>query len=360
MRGPDISQKELFITSTVEDFVPETHPLRETRELIDRVLKELDQDFDRMYAEYGRASIPPERLIRASFLQIFYTIRSERRLVEEIRYNLLYRWFVGLELGDDVWNHSTFSKNRDRLMEHNIIVKLFEKVLSIAQENGLVSDEHFSVDGTLLEAWASHKSFKPKDEDGDDDPGDGTNFHGQKRSNKTHESTTDPEAKLARKSAGKEAKLSYGVHVINENRNGLVVATSIAPVVGTGEREEAIELMKTLPGDHRKTMGADKGYDTRHYVKSCRELNVTPHSAQNTKRKGGSAIDERTTRHPGYEISQNKRKLIETIFGWTKQYGGLRRMMYRGLDRVGERVILSLTAFNLMRTRNILAMESGL
>lgn len=355
MRGDDINQPNLFVAKTVSDFVPQDHPLRAMRKLVDAALKELDGLFDSIYASNGRESIPPERLIRASLLQILYTIRSERQLVEQIQYNMLYRWFVGLEIEDSVWNHSTFSKNRDRLLDHDVMNHFFESVLELARERDLLSEEHFSVDGTLVDAWASHQSFRPRDEDDQDQNGTAgrKEFHGEKRSNKTHVSTTDPDAELMRKSAGTAAKLSYGVHNLMENRNGLVVGVSTTPSASVTERDVALELVTALPGSYRKTLGADKGYDTKDFVEACRLFDVTPHVARNEERHGGSAIDDRTSRHNGYRISIIRRRLIESTFAWAKQYGGLRRLALRGIERVGSQVTFIMAAFNLLRIRNI-------
>lgn len=355
MRGVDVSQPKLFVTKTVEDFVPPHHPLRSLRKLLDEALLELDDDFSAMYSDIGRESVAPERLIRASLLQVLYTIRSERQLVEQVRYNMLYRWFVGVEIDDVIWHHSTFTKNRQRLLEHNVLPALFDVVLNQARRRHLVSNEHFSVDGTLLEAWASHKSFRPRDDDDNDSSGGNEHFHGESRTNATHVSTTDAEAELMRKGKGKEARLSFGVHHVTENRNHLVVGVKTTKAASVTEREAAEDLLAELPGEHRKTVGGDKGYDTLAFVASCRELKITPHVAQNTERRGGSAIDGRTTGKAGYAISQRKRKMIESTFGWAKQYGGLRRMMYRGLERVEIRVTFAATVFNLLRMNNLCA-----
>jgi transposase len=354
MRGEDISQPKLFVTTTVTDFVPKNHPLRSLRKLLDAALEELDEHFDAMYSDIGRESVAPERLIRASMLQVLFTIRSERQLVEQIRYNMLYRWFVGLEIDDAVWHHSTFTKNRERLLEHAVLPELFEAVLRQARKRHLLSDEHFSVDGTLIDAWASHKSFRPRDEDDGDGPQSRErDFHGERRTNETHVSKTDPDAEQMRKSKGKESRLRYGVHHVTENRNHLVVNVKITPAASVTEREAALDMLAELSGEHRRTVGGDKGFDTFDFVEECRALNITPHVAQNTERPGGSAIDGRTTQHAGYVISQRKRKMIETTFGWTKQYGGLRRMMYRGLERVEAAVTFSVTVFNLLRINNL-------
>lgn len=360
MRGVDISQPSLFVARTVNDFVPKNHPLRSLRKLIDEALADLDDVFDTMYSELGKASIAPERLIRASLLQVLYTIRSERQLVEHIHYNMLYRWFVGLELDDPVWDHSTFSKNRERLLDHQVIPALFESVLKLARKRHLLSAEHFSVDGTLVQAWASQKSFRPKD---DDDPPGGSrerDFRGDRRTNDTHASTTDPDAESMRKSHGQEARLSYGVDHVMEHRNCIVVGVNTRRSASEHERAGALDTVdEAVPGEHRITVAGDCGYDTAGFVASCRERNITPHVAQNVNRRGGSALDQRTTRHAGYGTSLRKRKMIETTFGWAKQYGGLRRMMVRGIDRVDMAVTFTMTVFNLMRIRNIELAQTG-
>ena len=354
MRGRDFSQPKLFVTRTVEDFVPKKHPLRAIRALVDEALKPLDPLFEAAYSDLGRESVAPERLMRASLLQILYSIRSERQLVEHLEYNMLYRWFVGLEMEDEAWHATTFTKNRERLMDREVFTHFFQQVLKMARKRHLLSAEHFSVDGTLIDAWASHKSFRPRDDDQDGGGSGGErNFHGEKRTNATHASTTDPDAELMRKSQGKEARLSYGVHHVMENRSGLVVAARTTKAATVTEREASIELLADLPGGKRKTVGGDKGYDTKGFVAGCRNLKITPHIAQNDTRRGGSALDRRTTQHAGYDISIRKRKLIETTFGWSKHYGGLRRMMYRGLAKVADRVTFTLAVFNLLRISNI-------
>jgi transposase len=294
--------------------------------MTDRVLAALSPTFARMYSDIGRPSIPPEQLLRALLLQVLYTIRSERLLMEQLDYNLLFRWFVGLNMDDAVWDPTVFSKNRDRLLNSDVAALFFQAVLAEAKARDLVSDEHFTVDGTLLEAWASLKSFKKIDDPDPpaaDDPGNPTvNFHGERRTNATHRSTTDPDAKLARKGHGKEAKLSYSGHVLMENRNGLAVDAAVRAATGTAEREAAVAMAAQIPGDRRVTMGADKNYDTADCVAQLRGLQITPHVAQNDRRRR-SAIDQRTTHHPGYLISQRKRKRVEEIFGWLKTVGGV-------------------------------------
>jgi transposase len=307
-----------------------------------------------MYAKAGRPSIAPERLLRALLLQALYPIRSERMLVEQLEYNLLFRWFVGLNMSEPAWNHAVFSKNRERLLAGDVAHELFACVVEQARALKLLSDEHFTVDGTLIEAWASHKSFKPKD-GGDDE---GTDFRGQKRRNDTHQSTTDPEAKLYRKGNGQESKLAFLGHAMMDNRHGLVVDTRLTEANGRAEREAALAMAAHLPGVHKRiTLGADKGYDTLDFVQGLRQHSVTPHVAQNVSRRS-SRIDERTTRHVGYVLSQKKRKLVEQIFGWIKTTAGLRQTKHRGRDRVSWMFTFAAAAYNMVRVRNI--MEAAL
>jgi transposase len=359
MRGTDVHQEGLFSYVSPESRIPKDHPLRPIRAMVDSALSELNDQFETSYARLGRPSIAPEKLVRALLLQVFYSIRSERLLCEQLNYNLLFRWFVGLSMDDAVWDHSTFSKNRDRLMQANVAQAFFEQILAQATASCLTSDEHFSVDGTLIEAWASLKSFRPRDDsDGPPAGGGGRNpdrdFHGERRKNETHASTTDPEAKLFRKGSGKEAKLSYMGHVLTENRNGLVVGAKLSQATGKAERDVALELIETIPGQHRITLGADKNYDTQDFVAKVRALNVTPHVAQNDSRRR-SAIDGRTTRHAGYEISQQVRKRIEEVMGWGKDIGPVRKTKFRGLERVSFQWLLTLAGYNLVRMRNIAA-----
>jgi len=341
-----------------EQRVPADHPLRPIRKMTDQVLTSLSRKFSAMYAATGRPSIAPEKLLRALLLQVLYTVRSERLLMEQLEYNLLFRWFVGLDMDEPVWVPTVFSKNRERLLDGDIAERFFGGVLQQAREADLLSDDHFSVDGTLIEAWASQKSFQRKDS-GEapppDDPGNPTvNFHGEKRSNQTHESTTDPDARLARKSGGHEAKLAYTGNVLIENRNGLVVDTELLQSNGTAERDAAMRMAVRIDGDARVTLAADKGYDTKEFVKEMRHMNVTPHVSQNVRRSGGSAIDGRTTRHAGYKISQQKRKRIEEVFGWLKTVGALRKTRHRGLLKVGWVFTFAAAAYNLVRMRNLL------
>jgi len=350
MRGNDDQlQSGMFSYVSLEERIPAAHPLRGVRKLADAVLAEMSKDFDGMYAKAGRPSIPPERLFRALLLQVFYSVRSERLLMEQLDYNLLFRWFVGLEIDEPVWNHAVFSKNRDRLLNQEVAQQFFARVKSKAQ--GLMSDEHFTVDGTLIEAWASQKSFQRKD-GGDEKPGTkgSANFHGEQRTNDTHESKTDPEARLYKKSSGQEAKLSYLGHVLVENRHGLIAAAMTTQADGTAERDAALLMLNDLQegrGD-RITLGADKAYDTQDFVSTIRHMRVTPHVIQNTSNRR-SAIDARTTRHPGYEISLSKRWLVEKPFGWLKQIGPLKKVKLRGLAKVGWLFVFSCAAFNLLR-----------
>jgi transposase len=356
MRGADYEQSSMFSYISAERRVPQDHPLRAVRTMADAALKELDQRFAGLYAAQGRPSIPPERLLRALLLQVLYTVRSERLLMEQLDYNFLFRWFVGLSIDDPVWNVTVFTKNRDRLLKGEVAEAFFAAVLGQAHQRGLLSDEHFTVDGTLIEAWAGQKSFKRKsgtaDESSprDDDPGNpSVDFHGERRRNDTHQSTTDPEARLARKGAGKEAKLSYAGHVLMENRHGLAVNCCVTQATGRAEAEAAVALVEQIPGWHRVTLGGDKGYDRKELVQEMREHQVTPHFA----RKPTSIIDERTTRHPGYELSQRKRKRVEEIFGWVKTVGGLRKTRHRGAALVDWMFTLALAAYNLVRMRNL-------
>lgn len=360
MRGSDGMQEALFTVAKLEDFVPSDHPLRAIRLLVNEALVGLNSLFNEIYADDGRPSIPPEKLIRALLLQVFYSVRSERQICEQLRYNLLFRWFVGLAIDDAVWDHSVFSKNRDRLLEHAVVEAFFTEVMGLADRKGLLSKEHFSVDGTLIQAWASHKSFKPKDGSDDQTPsGPGRNaqadWKGQARTNDTHESTTDPDARLFRKSKQTAAVLCYQGHVLMENRSGLVVGAVVTHADGKGERAAALAMLDTLPGEQRKTLGADKAYDTQDFVAACRERNITPHIAINDSRiRGGSMVDARTTRHRGYALSQTIRKRIEEHFGWGKTIGRIRQTVYRGLRRVDQHFKLTMTASNILRIARIL------
>jgi transposase len=359
MRGLDTQQSAMFSYLSPEQRVPEGHPLRRVREITVRLLIELSDLFDEMYSTMGRPSIAPEKLLRALLLQVLYTVRSERMLIEQLDYNLLFRWFVGLNMDDAVWDVTVFTKNRDRLLKAEVARKFFDLVVGEAHALDLMSDEHFTVDGTLLEACAGLKSFKNKDavESGPtDDPGNPTvNFHGEERRNETHQSTTDPDALLARKGAGKEAKLSYCGNVLMENRNGLIADIETLQADGKAERDAAVVMVSSIPGDGQVTVGADKGYDTKAFVANVRALNATPHVAQ----KKHSAVDGRTTRHEGYKISQQKRKRVEEIFGWMKTVGGLRKLRHRGLELVGWMFTFTAAAYNLVRIRNLSTSVAG-
>ncbi|QHO75450.1 IS5/IS1182 family transposase [Bradyrhizobium sp. CCBAU 051011] len=360
MRGEDEHAERLFSYVRLETRIPTDHPLRAIRELVDAALKDLSRSFDRLYAREGRPSIPPERLLRALLLQAFYTVRSERQLMEQLDYNLLFRWFVGLSADDTVWDATVFCKNRDRLLDGDIAAKFFASVLNLPQVSKLLSSEHFSVDGTLIEAWASMKSFVPKDGDGRPPAAKGSggrnaerDFHGEKRKNDTHSSNTDPDARLFRKGAGKEAKLCHMGHLMTENRNGLIVDARLTEANGTAERTTALDMIEdnAKPGS---TVGGDKNYDTADFVAGCRERGCTPHVSQNNANRR-SAIDARTTRHPGYRISTIKRKRIEEPFGWIKTVGGLRKTRHRGRGLVEWFFVLTATAYNLVRIPKILA-----
>jgi transposase len=316
-----------------------------------------------MYASVGRPSIAPEKLLRAQVLQMLYSIRSERLLMEQMDYNLLFRWFVGLNADEEVWDATTFTKNRDRLLQADVAKEFLARMVAQAQAKGLTSDEHFTVDGTLLEAWASAKSFQPKDKKEpppSDDPGNPTvDFRGEKRSNETHQSKTDPEALLARKGAGKESKLSYSGNLLVENRNGLIVDAELFQANGTAERDAALVMLEQITGNKLVTVGGDKGFDTRDFVKECRHLRVTPHVAQNRARRGGSAIDGRTTTHAGYALRQRKRKRIEECFGWLKTIALLRKVRHRGVCKVHWIFTLACAAYNLVRMRNLAAVVAA-
>jgi len=359
MRGEDIHQDHLYSYVSPEQRVPADHPLRPIRQMANIVLERLSPQLDALYSAVGRPSIPPEKLLRALLLQVLYTLRSERLLMEALDYNLLFRWFVGLNMDDPVWDATVYCKNRERLLKGDVAEAFFKEVLKLAEEHQLLSDEHFTVDGTLIEAWASLKSFKKKEVEQEtpppEDPGNPTvDFHGEQRSNETHQSTTDPEARLFRKGPGKEAKLNYMGQVLMENRNGLAVQTELTQATGTAEREAAVAMVAAQAPDGGVTLGGDKNYDTQGCVAELRAVGVTPHVAQNTTRRGGSAIDGRTTRHPGYDLSQRVRKRVEEIFGWLKTVGGMRKTRFRGSARVGWMFTWALAAYNLVRMRNLL------
>ena len=355
MRGADEQPGSMFSYVSLEERVPQDHPLRAIRRITDRALERLSPRLGALYVNFGRPSIPPEKLLRALLLQALYTIRSERQLMEQLDYNLLFRWFVGLGIDDAVWSPTTFTKNRDRLLDGDIAAVFFDAVLIHADAERLLSDEHFTVDGTLLEAWASQKSFRARDEEpppaGGGNPT--VNFHGQRRTNATHQSTTDPDARLYKKARGREARLGYLGHVLMEHRSGLIVKTTVTPADGYGERDAALVMIEGVPGRQRITVAADKGYDTREFVAGLRAMQVTPHLAQHTTRRR-SAIDARTTRHAGYVISQQKRKLVEQGFGWMKTIGGLRKLRHRGGALVNWVFTFTAAAYNIVRLRRLL------
>lgn len=351
VRGIDDRQDGMFSYVSLEARVPTWHPLRPIRTMVDEALGSMTAEFDAIYAIEGRPSIAPERLLRALLLQVLYSVRSERLLCEALDYNLLFRWFVGLSADERVWSHSTFSKNRDRLLEADIARGFFAEVYGRAQAAGLTSDEHFSVDGSLIDAWASHSDDDPPK---GSDRNAGRNFHGERRCNETHESQTDPDALMFRKSQAHPAKLCYAGQVLMENRHGLVAEAQVVRASGSAERDTAIEMLSEVPGTHPMTVGADKAYDTRGFIEQARGLHVTPHVAQNLARRGGSAIDGRTTRQPGYLISQRIRKRIEECFGWGKTIGQVRQTKFRGTARVDFQFVLTMAAYNLVRMRSLL------
>jgi transposase len=347
MRGDDQLPDSMFSDVSPEQRVPQDHPLRSIRQLVDEILRDMSREFDTLYASVGRPSIPPERLLRAQLLQVFYSIRSERLLMEQLDYNILFRWFVGLAMDEPIWDATVFTKNRDRLFNQDLARSFLRRVVDRAER--FMSDEHFTVDGTLIEAWASQKSFQRKDGNTD---GDGRQFHGESRKNDTHASKTDPDAKLYRRSHNGEARLSYLGHLIIENRHGLIVDAMATTADGRAEREAAVRMLRSRVkrrGRRRRTIGADKGYDTFEFVATTRALGVTPHVTRNTNRRGGSGIDGRTTRHEGYAMSQHARPRIEPAFGWLKTVGWLRKIKLRGLPNVDWLVVFASAAFNLRR-----------
>ena len=357
MRGADCQTAAMFSYVSPETLVPQDHPLRAIRPLVNAALERLSGRFERMYAPRGRASIAPEKLLRALLLQALFSVRSERQLVEQITYNMMFRWFVGLSMDAPVWDVTVFTKNRDRLLAGDVARGFLAAILADPQVEPLLSDDHFSVDGTLVEAWASMKSFRPKDGSGEP-PAPGRNgevdFRGEPRSNDTHASTTDPDARLYKKAAGQAAKLCHMGHVLMENRNGLVVGASLTKATGTAEREAAIAMVEALPDDGRITLGTDKGYDTQDFVAEMRRLGVTPHVTQSNKKRR-SAIDGRTTRHAGYAVSLRIRKRIEEVFGWMKTVGVLRKTRHRGTERAGWMFAFVAAAYNLVRLPKLLA-----
>ena len=354
MRGEDAGQVAVFSYVSPEQRVPKDHPLRPLLKIVNDVLGRMSPLFEKLYSHTGRPSIPPEKLLRALLLQVLYTIRSERMLMEQLDYNLLFRWFVGLNMDDLVWDATVFTKNRDRVLGGEVAKVFFQEVLAEARRRSLLSDEHFTVDGTLIEAWASHKSFKPKDQSDSDEGGSNpsVDFRRQRRTNDTHASRTDPEARLYKKSKGAESRLCYMGHLMIDNRHGLATNACVTIASGTAEREAAVQMAGEIPGRGRVTLAADKGYDTRDCIRKLRDRNITPHVAQNdTNRR--SAIDRRTTRHPGYTVSQKKRKLVEQMFGWAKTVGLMRKTRHRGTQRVDWMFIFTAAAFNLVRMRNL-------
>jgi transposase len=349
MRGKADTQVTMLSLVTADQLVPEGHPIRQIKPIVDNALRELSPTFTRMYAETGRPSIPPEHLLKACLLIALYSVRSERQFCERLQYDLLFKWFLDLNIIDPAFDASTFSKNKERLLEHEVAKEFLGVVLEEARQRRLLSEDHFTVDGTLLESWASLKSFRPKDGD-DGTPATGeknpnVDYHGEQRTNDTHQSTTDPEARLARKGRGKEAKLCFAGHVLMENRNGLVVDVAITQSTGTAEREAALDMLEQVPVSRRITVGADKGYDTADFVTMCRRMNITPHVA----RRQWSKVDGRTTRHAGYLSSQRIRKRVEEIFGWVKTVAGGRKLRYRGVERNRLWWELTAVAYNLVR-----------
>jgi|SRR5579863_1412797 len=347
MRGADDNQSELFSYVSAESRIPQDHPLRPIQAMCNLALEQLEGRFAKMYSGLGRASTPPEQLLRALLLQVLYTIRSERMLMEQLEYNLLFRWFVGLNVDDRVWDRTVFSKNRARLLEGDIAQAFFEAVLEQAREKDLLSDEHFTVDGTLLEAWASAKSYQKKEEP----PEKGSGSRGETLLRDTHECKTDPDAQLYRKSAGGAFQLCHMAHVLMENRTGLPISGKVTEAITSAEWEAAIEMLQTATKGKGVTVGGDAGYDSAAFVQAAREIQVTPHVAQHTKR--ASMIDGRTTRHEGYSISLQKRKRIEQIFGWLKTVGGMRKLRHRGRGTVQWMFTLALSAYNMVRMRTI-------
>lgn len=356
MRGFEQQSDALFVYISPESFVPKDHPLRPIRQMVDTALDDLSPVFCQMYSHTGRPSVPPEQLLKAMLLQVLYSIPSNVKLVEQIHFSILFRWFLGLGLDEPVWDHSSFSKNQERLIETDVAAQFLAAILEQANGKKLLSKDHFCVDGTLIQAWASIKSFKPKDDDQEPPAGKNPtrNFRGEKLVNDTHASTTDPEARLYRKSSTQEAKMSFAAHVLTENRNGLVMVSTVTEADGFAERDAAEKMLGKVANDKRRiTVAADKNYDTKGFVKAVRKMKVTPHVAQNTERKGGSAIDGRTTRHSGYAVSQRFRKRIEEVFGWLKTTGQFRQTRYRGVTKINWYFTLAVTAYNLVRMRNL-------
>ena len=361
MRGTSDQQIESLVALTPEDLIPQEHPIRRIKPLAERVLQELSPIFSRMYAKGGRPSVPPEHLLKASLLIALYSVRSERQFCERLTYDMLFRWFLDLNIRGGSFDQSTFAKNRSRLLSHEVTGRFFGAVVSEARRQRLLSEEHFSVDGTLLEAWASLKSIRPRDEERDPPAGAGgrnpwKDFRGERRTNATHVSTTDPEALLARKGEGQAAKLSFAGHVLMENRNGLVVDVVLSQATGTAETEAALTMLERVPTARRITVGADKGYDTGEFVTTCRSFQVTPHVAM---KQGHSALDRRTSRHAGYAASQRVRKRVEEVFGWLKTVGGGRKLRYCGVARNGHWAEMALAAYNLVRMAKLMPPPSS-
>lgn len=358
MRGTHDGQGSMLVLMSPDSLLPKDHPARELKRLADECLRELSPVFDKMYAHTGRPSIPPERLLKAMLLIALYSVSSERMFCERLRYDFLFRWFLDMSMVDEPFDASSFSRNRERLLAHEVAHRFLQSIVALAEKHGLMSSEHFSVDGTLIQAWASMKSFRPRSEK-DDDRGDGNgwgDFKGEKRSNETHESKTDGEAKLLKKGAGQEAKLVFAEDLLMENRNGLIVDLMVRQAVGITEPEAALELLaRSMPLSGKLTVAADKGYDTKAFVAGARQLGVTPHVAQNITRHRSSAIDGRTTRHAGYRVSAIVRRRIESIFGWKKTVGGCRRSRYRGVARTGFFATMVAAAYNLLRIGKLLA-----
>jgi transposase len=358
MRGEKTAEVGMWSYVSAEDRVPIDHPLRPIKAMVEAVFVNLSREFDKLYSDRGRPSIPPEHLLSALILQMMYSIRSERQLMEQLNYNMLFRWFCDLNMDDAIWDVTVFTKNRDRLLQGDVAKSFFEQVLGQARAADLLSDEHFTVDGTMIEAWAGQKSFVPKSDEPKPPRGGGSrnpdiNFHGQRRKNDVFWSTTDRAARMYRKGSGKEAKLCYFGHLMTENRNGLIVDTRVTTASGYAEREAALEMAEAIPGRHRATLAADKAYDTRDFVEALRELKITPHIARNIQPNRSSAIDNRTTRHAGYKISQRLRKRIEECYGWMKTIGPVRKTKFRGRDRVDWQFTLAAAVYNLIRIRNL-------
>ena len=354
MRGSAEQQAVMLTAITPDALVPQAHPIRQIKPIVEAALAKLSPTFARMYAEVGRPSIPPEHLLKGCLLIALFSVRSERQFCERLQYDLLFKWFLDLNIMDAAFDHSVFAKNKERLLEHAVAREFFAAIVEEARRRQLLSEEHFTVDGTLLEAWASMKSFRPKDDRRDPPAGAGRNpgvdFRGHRRVNATHASTTDPEARLARKGPGQEGRLCFAGHVLMENRQGLVVGVQVTQASGTAERDAALDMLQVLPGNQHRTVGADKGYDTEDFVWECRDLSITPHVAQRQR----SAIDARTTRHEGYQLSQRVRKRVEEIFGWLKTIAGGRKLRYRGVARNQLWAELALAGYNLVRLAKLI------